>query len=296
MTAKDLNLLTDPAKLAAWAEENALSAPPVTDGQAARSSRPRADLSAVPREGTQAKSRARKVPESSQTTPSPPTRKPPAPRAATTAKARVSGDRQWLLTATIAIANMLFIGLAAIWLTGTDLKGGLAVADSNNLAGANTSLAALEETNKRLAAVTLELNTVKAQLDTLGNQLALLSPLQERPTLPTEAPGAVADNPETANSTQPASTAESASANTPPRTTSWQVNLGDYASRKEARAAQRTLQKIGLQAQINPLPEGGSQGFLVSISGFADRQDAEAVASEIMVDTQLNGLWVARSP
>lgn len=297
MTAKDLNLLTDPTRLAAWAEQNALSAPPRPDVSTNRPARPRADLSAVPRENprnTHTKMPQPKPgPESSSNLARPLAKKPKVQRAGTAKQHRVRVDRHWLLTAAIAIVNMLFLGLAAIWLTGTDLKGTFSSPDNNNEIGLQATMIALQETNQRLAAITLELGSVKAQLSELDAKISSPPALEQAPS-PSAKPTAVL--PAQAATSAPAPEVTIAEKQAKPAPTSWQINLGDYSTRKEARAAQRTLQNIGLQAQISPLKENGMPGFLVSISGFADRQDAEDVASEVMIDTDLNGLWVAKTP
>lgn len=293
MTAKDLNLVTDPSKLAAWAQQNSLQAQPESDEHTAEKRlRPRADLAAVPT--TQATARRSNEPQKS-ALPVNSTRKQ-SPRTVKETRNRshsAHGNLQWLLTAAVAVVNMLFIGLAALWLTGTDLKGSLVHSNTNNAAKTEAVIAAVQESNTQMASMVLELSTLKEQLNTLAIEVKKTASSQDQGTLPAASnPIVLPQTAEKAALLPP----PIASAVTKPKTTTWQVNLGDYASRKEARQTQQILQNMGLQTQMNQLQANGTTAYLVSISGYADRQDAEDVANEIMSDTQLNGLWVAKTP
>ncbi|MFK7974657.1 MAG: SPOR domain-containing protein [Halioglobus sp.] len=315
MTAKDRNLLTDPAKLAAWAEQNALAKPPnavevPNNDNRHPSPRPRADLTAVPttkrastggsRAGAttgkdkRAKRRA-KAPEKTPLTHHAQGQAIQNENATTARKAPFGHNRAWLLGAAVALVNMLFLVLAALWLTGTDLKGSFAPIHPTTLKSSNELRAAVEEGNKRLASALLELGTIKAQLTKLENSLQTTNQPKDRPASPVDKKEPPAKPTASTVGTVQRPAAEQEPTPAVSQTISWQVNLGDYASRLEARETQRTLQKLGFQALISSLEVNGAIAYLVNISGFSSREDAESVANEIMVDTQLNGLWVAKT-
>lgn len=298
MTAKDLNLLTDPKELAAWAQQNALAAPPPPEPQTKRPSRPRADLAAVPRQKTPPTPKPHKQAATADTL----ARQTRSIQTGVSTAASLSanktgkkrqkqprgGNGQWLLTGVIALANMLFLVLAGLWLTGTDLKGVFSGHADTPPYAAGAEPSAWLEANARLTQLSGEIEGLRAQVDSLQTML-IAQPAPVAPK-PAEQPAATVSTAAAQPERQ-----EPAPLLQAPEPILWQVNLGDYASRKAARVTQQKLQALGLQSTIEQNRENGQTTYLVTLAGFERRLEAENVANRIMLETELNGLWVARN-
>ena len=298
MTAKDLNLLTDPAALAAWARDN-MAAQPETSEAPPKRARPRADLSAVNSADTNDVSQAAAAMAYEQVAArqvAPPARAQATPaRALTgrTARTAPSTRAPWILAAAIAVMNMLFLVLAGLWLTGTEFQ-------SRPLP---TEVAPQDASasNERLNALGTQMATLNQQMSELRSEIEQLrAPLPSDITVSTgpdngkvlgDSASAATDSP--LADPEPADPAPVENAVDSPRT--WQVNLGDFNTRSAAQATLAQLGKIGLQGQIRTDASSGSASYMVTLDNFVQREDAEAVANDIMRKTELNGLWVARS-
>jgi len=280
MTAKDLNLLTDPAALAEWARDNVQTATTPVNHTEHRS-RPRADLNAV------AETPAPQTAAASQHIPSntiqPATNRPtPQP----THSNLTHTHRHWLLTAGIAVMNMLFLVLAGFWLSGTHVGDRTPTYTAPPTQVAVDTEPRLEELSQQLINLGQQMGELKAQITQLREQPA---PVESQSTTPpSPAANVAAPTPEMDDSAsvEPAMEAP----------VLWQVNLGDYTTRRTARATLAELAAMGLKAQVRQLEEAGKTIYLVTLDKFSSREGAEKVANDIMQKTQLNGLWVARSP
>lgn len=294
MTAKDLNLLTDPAELANWARDNMGSQPAEVE-EPPRRARPRADLSAV--NAGVSGTAATLAYEQAATEQPKPSAAPATARAATrrTAWPAQPSRAPWILAAAIAVMNMLFLVLAGLWLTGTGLQGTLAPPGvvAQDAPADNPRLNALGD---QLSALNLQMSELRADIEVLQ----VPAPSIVSPAVPETidhsaqtdgiASAAAADPAPDGANTAPAPVTETAA---PPQT--WQVNLGDFLTRKAAQATLAQLADIGLQGQVRSVDAAGNTTYLVTLDNFLQRTDAEEVANDIMRRTELNGLWVART-
>lgn len=297
MAAKDLNLLTDPDALAAWARDNALTQSVPVEPPPAQRTRPRADLNAVDDTvQSAAKPTARQQAAQPSSQPSPPPRPATAPagrRAGPVRKRPSPAVRGYgILAVGVAIINMAFLVLAGLWLTGMDLPGQPFRQPPTTAPALGPELAAV---NGQLESLGGEIADLRRELASLRGSTAQPATEAAEPTLaPTVAPTNTAPaSPASAVAPAPALEEPTAAAPAPP--VHWQVNLGDYSLRRDALATQRRLAALGLESQIRQVMEAGRPVFLVTLENFARREDAESVANDIMVQTELNGLWVARS-
>jgi len=180
-----------------------------------------------------------------------------------------SGASGWLAAA-VALANMLFLLLAGIWLTGYNQQ---------PTAPPTASVATIADPG---------LSDLRTQLASMQQQLASLQAAveaQHRLLAVTRAESA---------DDAPAQAAAAGAGQAAPDP-SWHVNLGHVQTREESVAMQRELQALGYTARVTAKTRGDGEGFSVLLTGFGDRDAAELTAKDIMARTRFNGLWVSRS-
>ena len=189
--------------------------------------------------------------------------------------------------------NMLFLVLAGLWLTGTEFQSRPlptevapqdASASNDRLNALGTQMATL---NQQMSELRSEIEQLRAPLPTD----ITVSPGPDNGQVLDDSASAATDHP--LASPEPADSMPAQNTIDTPRT--WQVNLGDFNTRSTAQATLAQLGKIGLQGQIRTDASSGSPSYVVTLDNFVKREDAEAVANDIMRKTELNGLWVARS-
>lgn len=300
MAQKDLNMSTDQAKLREWASNNRA-------GTAQREHVRQEHISTFTPLAQPAASSApdeRAQPAPSAVAPRLSERPPIQANAASAKKKRParSGSPMAMLITTIVVANMAFLTLAGLWLTGTDLHGVFA----QRGAGEEPNLGA------ELAEIRLQLDTIQAQLLTISSlpepdapapEAAAPEQVQNKPAGSPEKPHSETQKPDLSEQiAAPESAAPKNSAIAPVEvkpapvvTPQWHVHLGDYFTREEAQSTLKTLQTLGLQGEISQQRVNSRNIFLVNLGGYAEREAAEQIAGRIMAETQLNGLWVARA-
>jgi len=188
--------------------------------------------------------------------------------AAGTARKHTAPPR-WF-AAGIALANMLFLLVAGIWLTGHSQKPATPPA---------ASMGAIAEPG---------LDDLRTQLDAVQQQLASLQGVVEAQyRLLVVAQRKLAD-------AAPTQTARPDTAQVAPDPV-WQVNIGHVHAQEESAAMQRELQALGYAAETASENRAEGKGFRVLLTGFGDRDAAELVAKDIMARSRFNGLWVSRS-
>ncbi|MFT4518743.1 MAG: hypothetical protein ACI9JM_001128 [Halioglobus sp.] len=186
------------------------------------------------------------------------------------------GGRPWtaITVGIIAVANMLFLLTAGIWLSGHSF---------NPPAQLRPALAEITpELELILVQIDNRLNTIEQQLG--GLHLALNE--QQSTTVP-----------DSFNIDSHMREALSQYENTPSAPTpapGWYINLGNFDGKEVALELQQRLQAIGLQSQIKTSASADTTSFLVVLPGFSDRESAELAAKQIMEQTDLNSLWVAQ--
>ncbi|MDZ7784026.1 MAG: SPOR domain-containing protein [Halioglobus sp.] len=191
------------------------------------------------------------------------------PKTAAVMARKHAGPSAWF-AAGIALANMLFLLLAGIWLTGYGRMPATPPA---------ASVAPIAEP---------VLTDLRTQLDAVQQQLAGLQTVveaQHRLLVVTQRKLADA---------APAPAAESDAGQAAPDPL-WQVNIGHVHAREESATMQRELQALGYAAEITEETRANGEGFRVLLTGFGDRDAAELTAKDIMARTRFNGLWVSRS-
>lgn len=313
MAQKDLNLSMDEARLQAWASNNRGDAPPPE--QYREQPVPAYKQQSEPEPSGRTARRTAVTPLSRQPTSRgrPPTR--PAAQ-----KARPASG-QWLLIATIAVANMAFLVLAGVWLTGTDLKA--ALAQPSAFTGPEIA-ADLTDIRLQLSDIQVQLIALTAQLEQSPpaavvavekqKKALILEPQNEQIKERQAAQNAVqneepkkaaiiATSPILPAVAAPVQDASAKSPQTDPVATKappviepqWHVHLGDYFTQEEAEATRSLLATLGLNGEISQQRVNSRSIFLVNLGGYTQRETAEQVAGQIMAETQLNGLWVARA-
>ena len=181
----------------------------------------------------------------------------------------------WLVTITVAVANIVLLGGAGYWLL------------QNNFLGALQAPAAPADVSR---ALTLRLNEIDDKLKTLQVQMdhqLLATDKQQQIILSTQQ--SVTEQlmllaPKTA--TSPSIDQK------PPPATPWNVNLGSFQDKKEAIALQQKVQATGYEPDIITHISENMATHKVAITGFTDRDSAEAAAKNLMEKTNLNSLWV----
>lgn len=190
-------------------------------------------------------------------------------------KSRQPGGGQWsaITIAVIAVANMLFLMVAGIWLSGHTY-------DSAARPGA-ASVETSPEINLLLLQIDNRLKTVEQQLG--GLQLALD---EQQPIM-------ASDSFDIDSHVRDTLSQQEIAIDAPAPAPAWHINLGNFDSREVALGLQQRLQAIGHQTRIKPVTSDDKTSYLVVLAGFDQRESAELVAKQIMAQTDLNGLWVA---
>ncbi|MDX1735817.1 MAG: SPOR domain-containing protein [Halioglobus sp.] len=191
--------------------------------------------------------------------------------------ARGGGNRQWLAVAGIALLNMAFLVLAALWLTGNTYQvaggGKDAAVDDGDLAPLLAELRANAHDNG------VQMQELQAALQRQGQALAALraslaqlqaAPASAEADTAAQAPKVQADGEH------------------------WHINLGSFDATQGALDLQQQLKAKGHTAHIRPETANGATTYHVLLEGFRDRDAADAAAQMIMEQTSLSGLWVWR--
>ncbi len=195
----------------------------------------------------------------------------PPPRKALKRASRPAKTQQWVMPAVIALANMVFLVVAGIWLTGTSYPR-VPARDPAAMAAAPQAEA--------------DLSSLQTQLDVMQQQLVgLQSTLEEQQRLLLFT-RLEAMQPAGADQTD----AEDAAASPEKASPAWQINLGHFDTRDEAVSMQRELAALGYTADIATADDAG---VTLLLGGFGERKLAELAAKDIMQRTRLNGLWVS---
>lgn len=191
-------------------------------------------------------------------------------------KSRQPRAGQWsaITIAIIAVANMLFLMVAGIWLSGHTYDS----AARPDATGVDIS----PEINLLLLQVDNRLKTIEQQLGSL--QLAL----DEQQSI------AASDSFDLDSHVRETLGQQQETVTAPAPAPAWHINLGNFDSREVALGLQQRLQAIGHQTRIKPATSDGKTSYRVILAGFDQRESAELVAKQIMAQTDLNGLWVAQ--
>lgn len=201
--------------------------------------------------------------------------------------AAVKTNRQWLAVAAIALLNMAFLALAALWLTGNAYQfdgAGSRTANSADAVSAST-LAAMQ------AGLTERTEQLGQQLgEQLGQQLdpqlqSLQSTLQEQGRLLAALQSEVAQLRGRLAATAVTTPAQASAKG-------WHINLGSFPTTRGALELQQQMKAWGHAALVRPETADGETSYRVLIDGFRDRETADNAARKIMEQTNLNGLWV----
>ncbi len=186
-----------------------------------------------------------------------------------------AGGGQWtaITIALIAVANMLFLMVAGIWLSGhtfdSAARPGAARAEITPELGL-----LLAQINNRLSTIDQQLGDLHLALD---KQQAIIVP----------------DSFDIDSHLREALSQDENTTDAPPPAATWHINLGNFDSREVALGLQQRMQAIGHQTRIKPTTSDDKTSFLVVLAGFDQRESAELVAKQIMEQTDLNSLWVA---
>lgn len=194
-------------------------------------------------------------------------REPGVAPAGKPAPARGRSGGAWL-AATIALANMAFLVLAGLWLSGIGREPLPERPAADALADATSSLHAVQA---QLGELRREVTLLQAAVDA-QRQLLVAAHLAR-----TDERGAAGE--------EPGATAATAAAE------QWYINLGHFATRPEAAAQQEKLASLGYTGSVVVAAEGANP-FALRLPGFPARAAAEEAANDIMGRTDLNGLWV----
>ncbi|GAB5452986.1 MAG: hypothetical protein Hals2KO_33140 [Halioglobus sp.] len=183
-------------------------------------------------------------------------------------------NRQWLAVTGIALLNMAFLLLAALWLSGNAYQvsdrqpPGITTTNGTDSALADLH-AASDRNEQQLSAVQAALQEQARLLVALQAELAQLN-----------AAGAIAPP------------AASATAVTVAATPDWHINLGAFRTADAARTVLRDVRDKGYSPDVQQEVIGGETTYRVVLKGFASREAADAEAHRIMQQTSLSGLWV----
>lgn len=180
-----------------------------------------------------------------------------------------AGPSAWFATG-IALANMLFLLLAGIWLTGY----GQMPATPPAVSMAPIAEPALTDLRTQLDAVRQQLASVQEVVEA-QHQLLVVAQRKFAEAVPA----------------QPAKADAGQAAPDP----LWQVNIGHGHAKEESAVMQRELQALGYAAEITSETRAEGEGYRVLLTGFGDRDVAELTAKDIMARTRFNGLWVSKS-
>ncbi len=186
----------------------------------------------------------------------------------------VKPTRQWLAVTCIALLNMAFLVLAALWLSGNAYQ----VSDRQppgitKISGTDSALAGLyaasDRNEQQLGAVQAALQEQARLLAALQAELAQLN-----------AAGATA---------APAASETVVTVDAAP---DWHINLGAFRTADAARTVLRDVRDKGYSPDVQQEVIGGETTYRVVLKGFASREAADAEAHRIMQQTSLSGLWV----
>ena len=195
----------------------------------------------------------------------------------------------WLSVVLVSI-NLLFLLLAGLWLSSQDFK------QQDNVALAHTPNKAV---TTKLATVNQKLERVQQQLDqlsiTLSEQQQLIAKSSHNIDQQLQAFNAKQNQFALAlqpvkPTTEPKPSQKKA-APSPKPTNNWHVNIGTFSSKDAALRLKKQLLVLGHSVQINDTQINDKQAYRVQLPGFKDREAAEQVATKIMDQTKLNGLW-----
>ena len=187
----------------------------------------------------------------------------------------------WIGLFGIAFANMLFLILAGIWLSGLPL-GTSTQTTSIAAQKASEITFTLTEMNHRLDAISQALLDLQ-----VTTKIRLQPPLADPFDINRQIRQALADHENSSDAT--AAKKESAAP------LSWRVNLGTFSSREEALKKQQRIKTFGYHAKINPITRDTQTTFEIVLTGFNNRKSAELVANQIMERANLDSLWVSEN-
>ena len=190
-----------------------------------------------------------------------------------------------MAAACIATANMLFLVLAGVWLSGfaDRLPASPAAAPADiapRLARIEQSITTLEQQLADLqVAANAQQQLIVSAYQSIGDQL------QARPD----------QAPATATQTTPGGTrarGNPGDGGHPAAARSWYVDLGSFPSNKAAVEVQKSLQALGFDAQIKAGSGGGTPTHELILANFEDRASAEVIATQLMEQTELESVSV----
>ena len=209
-------------------------------------------------------------------------------KAAAKSRQPAANSRPGMAAACIATANMLFLVLAGVWLSGfaDRLPASPAAAPADiapRLARIEQSITTLEQQLADLqVAANAQQQLIVSAYQSIGDHL------QARPD----------QAPATATQTTPGARAPGetpAMAATPAAARSWYVDLGSFPSNKAAVEVQKSLQALGFDAQIKAGSGGGTPTHELILANFEDRASAEVIATQLMEQTELESVSVWKS-
>lgn len=189
---------------------------------------------------------------------------------------------QAVVTSTMAIANMLFLVLAAIWLSG--YAGQPTTRPDAPEAGISPQVEAVQNgIDLRIDALEQQLENIQIAIN--AQQQLIVSAYQDIG----EKLVGVGSPPQASTPAAPTGH-EADDAVQPDR--DWHVNLGTFSRVEAATEVRSQLEALGYQAQIVSVDLDDSMAHKVILPDFEDRESAEVAATLLMEKTELDSLSV----
>lgn len=196
----------------------------------------------------------------------------------------------WHVTAVsgVAIANMLFLVLAGLWLSGHTDRTPTQLADSRldiapqlraMEAGIDVRISSLEQ---QLENLEVTINAQWQLVATARQDIAGARPQGDsQQALSAEATSTGATPGEVAQTIDPAQQSKD-----------WHVSLGSFSEKNSAASVQGQLQALGYEAQIQSLNIDNTMTHRVILPAFENQKSAEVAATMLMAQTQLDTVSV----
>lgn len=210
--------------------------------------------------------------------PEPPATRPAAPARRSDARTGdASARRAWVTACLVALVNMAFLVLAALWLTGNTYQWA-GLPQPASLAGNRSPDPALTDLQASIEGMAREVEALRAALASQSDLLLDIRAQLAGALLREDTPQAGA-----ASAAVPEDIAAAER---------WHINLGSFATAESATRLQKQLAAMGYDTQVGTPGQSGDAAYRVWIGGYENREAADRVALRLMDQTDLTGLWV----
>lgn len=206
-------------------------------------------------------------------------------------KAAPQKMRAWqnITIAGIAFTNMLFLVVAGMWLT--EHTGGLSSQLPSPQPDIAPQLAIMQaKMNQRIDSLEQQLDNLQISIN--GQQHLIVSAYQDIGTQLKEGHKAAAP----ADTALPSdkSNQEAPKTKQAPSPKGWYINLGSFSKKQAAAELQKQFQALGYATRIQTLTIDNQASYAVILTGFKDQASAEIAVGQLLDQTELDGLTVAK--